>query len=159
MRTKLHHGKGLKLALIVLLGAMVLEACSSSGSITRSGNDRVDRVLTTAEDLQGTPYCSAGATPDCFDCSGFVVHCYAAIGIDLPRTSAEQYRTGTRVQDGLELGDLVFFNTNGRSVSHVGIYIGDGRFIHSATSSGVMISALSDRYWQPRYLGARRIVK
>lgn len=154
-----HHGKGLWQALIVLLLAVLLEACSSSGSITRSGNDQIDRVLSTASDLQGTPYCSAGATPDCFDCSGFVVHCYAAIGIDLPRTSRELYSAGTRVLDGLRYGDLVFFNTNGRSVSHVGIYIGDGRFIHSATSSGVMVSALSDRYWQPRYLGARRVVK
>jgi cell wall-associated NlpC family hydrolase len=114
-------------------------------------------LLSYATELDGTPYCYGGATTDCFDCSGFVSHCYQRFGITLPRTTSELYAVGQRVIDGLQPGDLVFFKTNGRSVSHVGIYVGSDRFIHASTSRGVITSMLTERYWQQRYLGARRL--
>ena len=145
------------LLMVLASVAVLLTSCSSSSSVKKSGNERIDRVLEQASKLEGTPYCYAGSTPDCFDCSGFVGYCFATIGVDLPRTTRELYQTGTRVVDGLQFGDLLFFNTSGKGVSHVGIFVGNNSFIHASTSSGVMVSPLTDRYWQPRYLGARRL--
>jgi cell wall-associated NlpC family hydrolase len=139
---------------------LVIASCSTTRPAGRSAGSVQDRLLTTAEQLIGTRYCSAGATPDCFDCSGFTTHCFASIGIILPRTSQQQFEIGTSVdRSNLRPGDLVFFKTNGRSISHVGIYAGDARFIHSGTSTGVVTTPLSDRYWAPRYMGARRVVE
>ena len=157
MPTNLHDARWLWRAVGGALIVVTLSACSSTSSLQSSGDPQIDQVLEEAYDLEGTPYCYSGDTPDCFDCSGFVSYCYGMVGIELPRTSRDQYRTGERVIDGLQHGDLVFFNTSGRGVSHVGIYVGKNRFIHSSTSSGVMVSSLSNRYWQPRYLGARRV--
>lgn len=157
MLTNLHDAPRLCHLLLAAIAALTITSCASTSSLTSSGDAQIDRVLEEAHDLQGTPYCYSGATPDCFDCSGFVNHCYSLVGVQLPRTSRELYQTGNRVIDGLQHGDLVFFNTSGRGVSHVGIYIGSNRFIHSSTSKGVMVSSLADTYWQPRYLGARRV--
>ncbi len=157
MRTNLHDVRRLWTLVTTAVLALTITACSSTSSIQGSGDPRIDRVLEEAYELEGTPYCYSGASPDCFDCSGFVNYCYAVVGLELPRTSRDLYRTGSRVIDGLRHGDLVFFNTSGRGVSHVGIYVGNNRFIHSSSSNGVMVSSLADRYWQPRYLGARRV--
>jgi len=157
MRTNLHDARRLWHLAVAAMLALMITSCASTSSITSSGDAQIDRVLEEAYDLEGTPYCYSGDTPDCFDCSGFVNHCYAVVGLELPRTSRELYSAGVRVIDGLRHGDLVFFNTSGRGVSHVGIYVGNNRFIHSSSSRGVMVSSLSDRYWQPRYLGARRV--
>lgn len=139
---------------------LVIASCTTTRPAGRATGSVQDRLLTTAEQLIGTRYCSAGATPDCFDCSGFTTHCFASIGIILPRTSQQQFEIGTSVdRSNLRPGDLVFFKTNGRSISHVGIYAGDARFIHSGTSTGVVTTPLSDRYWAPRYMGARRVVE
>ncbi|MBP6510264.1 MAG: C40 family peptidase [Candidatus Kapabacteria bacterium] len=118
----------------------------------------MDHVLAVAEDLLGTSYCAAGSTPDCFDCSGFVTYCFSDIGIELPRTARAMYEQGRQVERGsIRPGDLVFFRTNGTSISHVGILINATSFIHSSTSRGVMISPLTDSYWAPRYVGACRV--
>ena len=139
--------------------AIVLTACSSVRPSGRTLGSTVDRLLSTAEDLLGTRYCSAGATPDCFDCSGFTTHCFAGVGIVLPRTSQQQYDVGAPVdRSDLRPGDLVFFATNGRGISHVGIYVGDSKFIHSGTSTGVVRTPMHDGYWAPRYVGARRVI-
>lgn len=150
---------GLLRGIVILSSIASLVACSSASSIRKSENDKVSVALETADDLLGTPYCWAGTTPDCFDCSGFVSYCFDKGSVPLPRTSRELYLMGQEVnQDELLPGDLVFFRTNGKSVSHVGMYIGRLSFIHSSTSKGVMISGINDRYWGPRYLGARRVV-
>ena len=78
-------------------------------------------------------------------------------GISLPHSSTQMFQMGKKIEKGdLKTGDLVFFG-GGSGVDHVGVYLGDGNFTHASTSRGVMISPLTDSYWQPRYKGARRI--
>lgn len=96
-----------------------------------------------------------------FDCSGLAYYVYGEFGVELPRTAHLQFEEGTEVtKDVLNPGDLVFFNTDGSgTVSHVGIYLGDGNFIHAATSAtGVKINSLNDDYWNSTFLGAKRII-
>ncbi|MBQ6997194.1 MAG: C40 family peptidase [Oscillospiraceae bacterium] len=116
-------------------------------------------IIATAKKYIGVPYVWGGSTPGGFDCSGFVQYVFNAHGISLPRTSKEQYSVGTKVsKSNLKAGDLVFFDTEGNGVSHLGIYIGNNQFIHASTSKGVTITSLSNTYWAPRYYGAKRIL-
>jgi len=143
----------------LVLAALLLQSCASSTAPKRSTGPMASAVLETADGLKGTKYCYAGTTTDCFDCSGFVNFCFDKIGVGLPRSSRDMFTVGTPVNDdSLKPGDLVFFNTSGKSISHVGIYHGTGTFIHASTSSGVIVSSLGDRYWGPRYVGARRVL-
>ena len=123
--------------------------------------DNANALVMRALSLIGVRYKFGGNVPESgFDCSGFVRRVFSdALGMALPRSSYEMSRIGIEVaQRELHPGDLVFFNTLKRRFSHVGIYIGDGRFVH-APSRGklVEIVALSDAYWTRRYDGARRI--
>lgn len=96
-----------------------------------------------------------------FDCSGLVQHVYReAFGIELPRNTLAQSRAGRPVErQALEIGDLVFYNTLKQPYSHVGIYMGDGRFVHAPrTGAAVRVETMTSRYWASRYDGARRIV-
>lgn len=105
----------------------------------------------------GTPYVFGGTSPSGFDCSGYTQHVFAMLGIALPRTADAQFSAGRPTLGGTATGDLVFFQTYEPGPSHVGIYVGSGRFIHSS-SHGVMVSRLGDNYWRSRYIGAKRIV-
>lgn len=105
----------------------------------------------------GTPYVFGGTTSSGFDCSGFVQHVFAMLGVSLPRTADAQYYAGSKIKGSMKPGDLVFFQTYEPGPSHVGIYLGKGRFVH-ASSHGVMVSSLSDSYWAARYLGAKRFI-
>jgi hypothetical protein len=126
-----------------------------------------DSVIATATDAMGRPYRWGGTGADGggFDCSGLIQHAYGQHGIELPRTSAEQAKRGRAVSKKLGTllpGDLLTFSNRGGRVSHVGLYIGEGRFIHSA-SRGVQISILSGedpygRWWFKRWVGVRRII-
>ncbi len=109
------------------------------------------------DDWYGTRYRYGGTSHRGIDCSAFMqVLGEYAFGWMLPRTAREQYASLKRItKDDLKEGDLVFFNTTG-GVSHVGMYLQNGKFIHSSTSQGVAISNLDDKYWQARFIGARR---
>ena len=127
---------------------------------TPAGIDR-DKVLLEAVSYLGAPYEYGGNGKDGIDCSGFTARVYQkASSISLPRSTHEQFRMGSEVErDSLQFGDLVFFNTTGRSPSHVGIYLEDFLFAHASVSSGVTISSLESTYYKGRYVGARRIVR
>jgi cell wall-associated NlpC family hydrolase len=110
--------------------------------------------------LRDIRYRRGGRAPTTgFDCSGFVHYVFAnVLGLDLPSDSASQFSSGEKIaRDDMQAGDLVFFRTHGKHVSHVGIYLGDGQFIHAPTSGErVKVSSLGDRYWSRRFAGARR---
>ncbi|HKU81794.1 MAG TPA: C40 family peptidase [Candidatus Tumulicola sp.] len=112
----------------------------------------------TALHFLGTPYVFGGTSSAGFDCSGFVQHVYAMAGIALPRTADAQYDVGRPAVGGPRVGDLVFFETYTDGVSHVGVYLGKGEFVHASSSHGVMVSHLSDAYWRSRYVGAKRLI-
>jgi cell wall-associated NlpC family hydrolase len=120
-----------------------------------------DALVDLAMSLRDIPYASGGNTPSTgFDCSGFVRYVFAhAIGMRLPANAASQFLAGLKVSRGrLKTGDLVFFHTSGkRRISHVGIYLSDGRFIHAPTNGkSVEVSSLHESYWSRRFAGARR---
>lgn len=119
---------------------------------------RMARELTSsALRFLGVPYVFGGTSTAGFDCSGFVQHVFAMMGIGLPRTADAQYDVGKPAVGGPRPGDLVFFDTYG-GVSHVGIYLGGGKFVHASSSHGVMVSQLSESYWAARYVGAKRLI-
>ena len=116
-------------------------------------------LLENVDEWYGVRYRSGGNTKSGVDCSGFTVAVYLAVyGIALPRVSREQYRISRKISTTeLQEGDLVFFNTNGSGVSHVGVYLGNDKFIHASVSRGVMVSGLYEPYYLKRYYGAGRI--
>lgn len=127
-------------------------------SVQRKGGV-YDRMLRTANTQLGTPYRSGGCNPNTgFDCSGFTTWVFNRYGIHLPRSSREQYQMGTMVaKNKLRKGDLVFFRSK-RGVNHVGIYLENGKFIHSASNGKtVTISHLEEDYWRTHYAGGRRV--
>lgn len=125
-----------------------------------STSSRVKTVLQRAFALLGTPYRWGGTSPERgFDCSGLVGYVFRTIGIELPRVSRAMVNEGTPVSDRTALaeGDLVFFGRRGR-VDHVGIYIGEGKFLHAPrTGRDVTVSSLSNGYWSQKYMEARRL--
>ena len=107
----------------------------------------------------GTPYRYGGADLGGFDCSGLVYHVYRELGVDAPRTAAAQYEASRRLaRPELAPGDLVFFRTSGRRISHVGIYAGEGRFVHAPqTGRTVELKSLDDAYYAAVFAGGGRL--
>ncbi|MDR1935257.1 MAG: C40 family peptidase [Candidatus Accumulibacter sp.] len=131
--------------------------------LDRYTNSTQDLILAGLE-LVGINYRRGGTHPDSgLDCSGFVQFVFRnALGKLLPRTTREQSKVGDVIDDKNELkpGDLVFFNTMRRAFSHVGIYLGDNRFMHAPRTGGeIRVEDMSQSYWVKRYNGARRIVE
>lgn len=104
----------------------------------------------------GTPYVWGGESPEGFDCSGFIQYVFGAENIALPRTVSDTWNFTSHVNSP-SVGDLVFFETYKPGPSHMGIYLGNGKFIHAGESRGVEVSKLKNSYWSQRYLGARRV--
>lgn len=123
-----------------------------------AGNGRGD-IISYAYNFMGRPYVWGASGPSAFDCSGFTAYVYSAFGVNLPHYTGAQYSMGQTVsRENLKAGDLVFFNTYG-SISHVGMYIGGGQFIHASSGSHrITVSDLGESYYTSRYAGAKRIL-
>ena len=161
----------LPLVATALLLGIVAAGCASTVAVPRpfpapagspaGGTGRVggDALAGAALALQGTPYRAAGADPSGFDCSGLVQYVFAQHGLAVPRNVVGQFRTGHDVSpDRVRPGDLVFFRIGARDVSHVGIAVGRGRFVHAPSERGrVRVESLDSPYWAERYAGARRV--
>ena len=125
-----------------------------------AGRGDVDDLIGSAMGFLGVAYRFGGASPSGFDCSGFMQYIFRkASAVNLPRTSAEQANVGVAVnRSQLQPGDMVFFRTSGSRISHVGMYIGNDRFIHAPrTGKRIEITSLSNRYWSARDATARRV--
>lgn len=135
------------------------EANNKVQNTSHSGNNNLaNQILNYAKTLIGVPYRSNGSTPAGFDCSGYTNYVYKQFNINLPRTSGDQYKFGKPISaNQAKPGDLVAFRCNGR-INHVGIFMGNGKFIHSSSSRGITISRLRDSYWGPRFLGYSRVI-
>jgi hypothetical protein len=134
---------------------------ASTPSMFSNAVDKAADLVMGAVGHLGIQYKRGGTSPETgFDCSGFVRHVYQnTVGLLLPRTSADMASRGSEVnKTDLKPGDLVFFNTLRRTFSHVGIYIGEGKFVHAPSSGGqVRVESMSIPYWQTRFNGARRM--
>lgn len=152
---------------ILLLSVLALSACAPdkpyvlAKPYVQAKYGDASSLTAYAQSLVGVPYKYGGNSPDTgFDCSGYVGHVYRhALGIRLPRSTEEISHAGKSVSSNdLRTGDLVFFNTLHRKFSHVGIYLGNNRFIHAPSGRGIVrVENFLDDYWQRNYNGARRI--
>jgi len=148
------------LALIIPLGCSTVPPELPKAETAPVGEKRAEALLQTLLAL-GLDYRNGGNSPETgFDCSGLVEHVFReAYGIRLPQNARAQSQYGARVSLAeLRAGDLVFYNTLNRSFSHVGIYLGDGRFVHAPkTGAQIRIEPIRSSYWMKRFDGARRI--
>ena len=146
------------LSILALLTILIFGQASNASASINYGEE----VSEVAKRHVGAPYKWGGTTPKGFDASGFTQYIYkkAATKMTIPRTSASQYKIGKAVkQNQLKQGDLVFYATGQKGkVSFVGIYYGKGKFI-GATSKGVKVVNMSEKYWKQRYIGAKRVIK
>jgi peptidoglycan DL-endopeptidase LytE len=131
----------------------VLKIPATSGGTIATPVSKVDELIMEAKKYIGTPYVWGGSTPAGFDCSGYLNYVYAKVGMSIPRTVATIWGA-TKVVSTPQKGDLVFFETT-TGPSHAGIYIGDNKFIHAGSSTGVTITDMNNTYWKPKYLGAK----
>jgi cell wall-associated NlpC family hydrolase len=144
----------LRRTLCIILSLVVLFTFASPGYAAESNlEDVVDKLV-------GVPYKWGGVTPKGFDCSGFILYVYKQFGYSsLPRTSKSQAKMGqTIAKKDLQPGDLVFFNTNGKGISHAGIYLGNDIFIHSSRRGVVKDYISKSAYYSKRYVTAKRIL-
>ena len=150
---------GNRLLLIALaLAAALLGGCATRPQLPPERAEPGGRqtVVDVAQRMVGTPYRPGGASPRGFDCSGLVRYSFEHAGIQVPRTAAEQFARSRPVGNRpLQPGDLLFFNTEGRRISHVGIYVGQRQFVH-APSNGkqVSVESMDHPYWRRRMVGA-----
>jgi cell wall-associated NlpC family hydrolase len=142
------------------------ESVARLSPVRRFANGIVARSAALASSLTrsamrflGTPYVFGGTHTTGFDCSGYVQHVFAMIGVHLPRTADAQFERAHAIAGEKRAGDLVFFQTYTSGVSHVGIYLGNDKFVSASSSRGVTVSSLHDSYWAARYLGAKRVVQ
>ena len=148
----------LALALLLAFAGCAKQVLSPEPPVTAGPPDQPASRNATAARLAtrylGAPYVWAGASPSGFDCSGLVMYAFSQVGVAVPHNAAQQFRLGTPVaRDQLVPGDVVFFN----QLRHNGIYLGDGRFVHSTKPGGVKIARLEDEWFRSHWVGARRL--
>jgi cell wall-associated NlpC family hydrolase len=138
--------------------AVLLALASCADSPRRAPAPPGDRIASLAQTLIGSPYRFGGADPAGFDCSGLVFFVHHELGISVPRTAAEQSFAATPVDPAdLEPGDVLFFRDSGPQATHVGVYIGEHRFVHAPKSGRpVSYASLQDDYYRATFLGAGR---
>jgi cell wall-associated NlpC family hydrolase len=133
-----------------------------SGLITAGNGPATDldnKLMDEIDSWMGTPYQYGGETKNGVDCSGFTQAVYRSVNVEIPRTASQQASASTTVSPGnLKFGDLIFFNTDGSGISHVGIYLGNGFFAHASSSRGVVRESLSKEYYAQRIVSAGRFV-
>ena len=143
------------------IGMLVVQKFKRERQRNLAGVSTDNAMVSEALNHLGIRYRFGGSSPDTgFDCSGLVAYsAERGLGLKLPRNAAEIARQGVAVaKNELKAGDLVFFNTMGRRYSHVGIYLGDDRFVHSPSAGGVVrVENMTMAYWSKRYNGARRL--
>ncbi|GGN93843.1 C40 family peptidase [Saccharibacillus kuerlensis] len=140
---------------LVLAGTILLSSFSASTTAPVSAGESLSESV---NEYVGVPYKWGGTTKNGMDCSGFILAVFDHFNIDLPRVSRDQAKTGTPVaRENLRPGDLVFFNTSGKGISHVGIYVENNKFAHASSSKGVTLSRMDQGYFATRYVTARRI--
>lgn len=151
---------------LAALALLCLVACAgspqrpvSAASPGISGDGSPELAAGHALAMVGKPYRYGGVTPAGFDCSGLVHYSYSRVGLQLPRDTRSLRRVGSQIDpDELSRGDLVFFDQEGKKSSHVGIYLGDGEFVHAPSSGGrVRVDRLDAPYWRKHLNEARRI--
>ena len=152
----------LRLSPLLLIAA--LAGCAGSpqrGEIpaTRASDETARKAVAVARDMIGKPYRYAGDTPAGFDCSGLVRYSYRRAGVSMPRATPAQRRSTTLISvRRLRPGDLLFFDQEGKNASHVGIYLGDGRFVHAPSTGGrVRSDSLGADFWKKHFVEARRV--
>lgn len=163
-----YYDKGIKLAVTGKTGswyAVSYNGLSGYMSVDyvrlSSSGSEAEKIIATAKEYLGTPYVYGGASPKGFDCSGFIYYLFGQYGYSLHRGATSQYNNdGVYIEKSqLIPGDLVFFSGGGDPISHVGMYIGDGQFIHSSSGKGyVVITALDSSYYLEHYAGAKRVL-
>lgn len=156
----------------IVFASALFSGCASVSKTPASANERsrsdnhglsfipvIHPAVEIAENLKGVPYRYGGVTPKGFDCSGLVHYAYHKAGIKIPRTTRDLYRVSRRLPiEQAKPGDLLFFKINSRKLSHVGLYAGNGRFIHASTGQNLVASSsLNDTYWHSRLIGVGRI--
>ncbi len=142
-----------------IVGSATYKALMNKEMPPNRSQNVVRNILRAAYSVIGTPYVFGGTSPYGFDCSGFTQYAFARAGVHLPRMADEQFYYGKRVSmSQLRAGDLIFYTTYEPGASHVGIYVGNGNFIHAGCSTGVTVSSAFTGYWGARYYGACRIL-
>ena len=158
--------RSLSLVVVLLAALAVVSPAPAEENAPQSLSDGVKakaQPLLKALSMIGTPYKFGSSNPEKgLDCSGFVKHVYKeSADISLPRSAAEMSKKGEEIaQSELKPGDLVFFNTRKKANSHVGIYAGEGTFVHASSSrtKEVTVSRIGEKYWANRFNGARRVL-
>ncbi len=169
---------------ILAISIFSVTACNSSRTVSYKSSDykkkevrdrsktkvknhsvakEANSVLKEAYKFMGAPYKYGGTTKSGLDCSGLVINAFDAAGIQMPRISRDQAKEGKEIRlRDVQEGDLVFFNTSGSNISHVGIVEkvknGEVFFIHSSTSKGVIVSSIEETYWNKRFVKATRVL-
>lgn len=143
------------MALALTAGLLLATGCAGTPKPSTALHQEASDV---AASMTGKPYRYGGSTPQGFDCSGLVHFSFKHAGLDVPRSTETQRQRSRRVaRANLARGDLVFFDQLGKSSSHVGIYLGDNRFVHAPSSGGhVRVDTLTDPYWRKHLVDARR---